>query len=473
MKKKDKRKGRRQRLDNEFELEQLVEQVSYAMNGVGSSNLNVQKEGLQDLIRQFDNQTLRGQIALVNTQLGNACAKSALHAVKTNPALAAIVLAKLYMEDDLSELQGGNKLLVSEDCLEQLLQAAFSNGKETIDATDMLGCLDLEAIGFDPCWLTRLSDSDACLLALQIVVKLDCLRLKLLFVDGENVHCAEEKTKVIKMLVRVLVEKLKTDDLPPPKSLEMWRLCQLAGIAEDYSSVIQLCKYFLPVEDGNDLLGYLLKVSRQAISQRKDDVVAQAFALSCMRVLANLTHENPVSWDTINVVSVYDFFKSVADSSAGVAFDVKVVLLVTLINSVEDHGANREHLVGEPCKHFVDFFVSTIPKETIDALIKNEKQIDFNWTAEQLVPCSYMCILFGCLMRDNAHNQAFFKSHIPGGSLAIIIQVLQAFLTFQENAGVLEENAMKKTIAIMEEIARLSGSPIKVHNKKTNQGNEF
>ena len=77
---------------------------------------------------------------------------------------------------------------------------------------------------------------------------------------------------------------------------------------------------------------------------------------------------------------------------------------------------------------------------------------ELSWTAEELVMCAYLCLLLGCLIRGHPSNRACILGLLPSGQPILLIRVLQAFVAFQREAGVLTQNAYRSIMQVSSDL---------------------
>ncbi len=152
-------------------------------------------------------------------------------------------------------------------------------------------------------------------------------------------------------------------------------------------------------------------------------------------------------------------------------FDTVLLLLGILSNAIEYDDKNRE-IVGKLMvegknqsihQFLIDMFAMTLPNDILESLTsqikkKGKDDIEFGWNAENMIVSSYICLLIGCMMRNNRKNQQQILASLPWGeNLYPFIQVLQAFLNFQKEAGVLTTDSCQIVIQIIKEMNSVSG----------------
>eukprot|EP00510_Aplanochytrium_minuta_P004280 CAMPEP_0184014576 /NCGR_PEP_ID=MMETSP0954-20121128/5754_1 /TAXON_ID=627963 /ORGANISM="Aplanochytrium sp, Strain PBS07" /LENGTH=270 /DNA_ID=CAMNT_0026295109 /DNA_START=34 /DNA_END=846 /DNA_ORIENTATION=+ len=143
-------------------------------------------------------------------------------------------------------------------------------------------------------------------------------------------------------------------------------------------------------------------------------------------------------------------------------FDFALILLGLLTNCVESHAENRRTFGKLKKKKavllVVDMFLKTLPPNIVDALKnpkKRQEEVDFDWKPEQLVISSHVCLLIGCLMRENKENKLRILRYIPGHSPVIMIHVLRAFLAFQKDARVLSPEALVGISSVISDLEKM------------------
>jgi len=418
--------------------------------------------------------------------------------------LACLALAKVYSHEDewagLLEMHLDLEPLVpSMNCLLQLAKCSIETIKPTsgkLNSKDLLeGVSNIEKLGWDENRLNQSIEPEAAaLLALSKAAKLHVLFLKRTkWLEADQSNLIELIHTVRGGLIQSL---LKEDD-----DLKFERLlCAWSDVVESYSSIVKLSKVFVD-EKHEILLTELSKASRtlmeefiETTKQPKRDLkpVVVPCLLSMLRILTNLTHDNSVGCNAMNgdgLKHAMQMFEMSLDSQgtpirvkesdsqrnhmfAGLnldgnekeigkdvvqktLFDIRLMLLGVLTNTVETHPQNRVFLAPN-CRKLIRFFNSFVPQAALAQLEQAPNQvIEFGWTAEDLITCSYVCLLFGCLMRENRSNQIAIKALLPGKSLAVIIQVLQAFLVFQKDARVLSNETEAKIMEIITEIREI------------------
>lgn len=152
-------------------------------------------------------------------------------------------------------------------------------------------------------------------------------------------------------------------------------------------------------------------------------------------------------------------------------FDTILLLLGILSNAIEYDDKNRD-IVGKLMvdgknqsihQFLIDMFAKTLPDDILESLTsqikkKGKDDIEFGWNAENMIISSYICLLIGCIMRNNRKNQQQILAALPWGeNLYPFIQVLQAFLNFQKEAGVLTTDSCQIIIQIIKEMNSVSG----------------
>ncbi|GBG33353.1 D-3-phosphoglycerate dehydrogenase [Hondaea fermentalgiana] len=352
-------------------------------------------------------------------------------------------------------------------------------------------------------WPRGVGIRDAALLALLKLCKLHKLYLQTRRA-GKAGRVAAQATyfqKVVRVVREALLDELRKATSEPvmradgsvaasASPLLAWRLGAWASIAEAYSSVMVLAAAF-EAKDHDVFMEHVMRASRGILaSYVAKSPWAEAALSPLLRVATNLTHENAAGCEAMNdkgLQLAVDMFKQLTalgafgnnkkkskgsdaddlllgmdidveetepDARSQFLFDSRLTLLGLLTNCVETNSQNRVWL-SDHCSAFVNFFVSFLPSEALAKLRRGagaEARIEFGWTAEDLITCSYACLLLGCLMRENKANQRGIKMLLPGNSLAIVMQVLEAFITFQRDARVLSEEAKTKTQEIMAEL---------------------
>jgi len=103
--------------------------------------------------------------------------------------------------------------------------------------------------------------------------------------------------------------------------------------------------------------------------------------------------------------------------------------------------AGSESMLGFLC----EVYASSLPIRARQSLESGggSETIEFDWTAEALVVSAHACLVLGCLIRDSKEASAAVQRLTPGGKqrgFSPLTQVLQGFLSFQAEAGVLNED---------------------------------
>jgi hypothetical protein len=212
---------------------------------------------------------------------------------------------------------------------------------------------------------------------------------------------------------------------------------------------------------------------------------AQGVLQAALTVAANLTHDNDAGCEAMKgpgLNSAFEMFCSCARAQRGrrgsadeseseaeallgsgdssTLFDSTLLLLSLLINCVETHAGNRAVLGDHGCDQVAAFFVSKIPADVLARLQHagsgGAAEVEFGWSAEDLLLASSATLLMGCLMRGSPANARRVQERVPGGSVVLLMQVLEAFLAFQEDAGVLAKDVMDKVLGVMNELRELA-----------------
>ena len=132
-------------------------------------------------------------------------------------------------------------------------------------------------------------------------------------------------------------------------------------------------------------------------------------------------------------------------------FDACLLLLCVLANVAEDDGVGLPTLSRvafadgtDPCAFLVSAFVQSLPVAASSRLTSGDTHstIEFGWTPEELVLSAHVSLVVGCLVRDASAKDRITRA-LPGQrGFSPFIQVVDAFLEFQREAGVLtRENA--------------------------------
>mmetsp|Transcript_7057 Transcript_7057/g.14170 ORF Transcript_7057/g.14170 Transcript_7057/m.14170 type:complete len:753 (-) Transcript_7057:295-2553(-) len=366
---------------------------------------------------------------------------------------------------------------------------------------------------FTSTWSRGLGAGDAALMALVKLSKLHKIYLKTRRTNKDGGRLASQADvylRLVRVVREALMDTLRKTTSPPvmeangavasaASPLLAWRLESWGSVADTYSSVMVMTGGF-EAKNYDVFMEQLMRACRGLLraviaSQTADLPPWGEHALQpLLRFATNLTHDNPAGCEAMNgegLQLAVDMFKSVAelgtsgstepakkdksksqaadaillgmdlnmeehepDAHAQYMFDTRLTLIGLLTNCVETNSQNRVWL-SEHCEVFVTFFVAFVPREALEQLqpgTKPQGQVEFGWSAEDLITCSYVCLLLGCLMRENKANQRHIKQLLPGGSLSIVMQVLEAFVAFQKDARVLSKEGETKTFEIMAEL---------------------
>jgi hypothetical protein len=132
-------------------------------------------------------------------------------------------------------------------------------------------------------------------------------------------------------------------------------------------------------------------------------------------------------------------------------FDICLLLLSLIANIVEDENKGLDAVANGKVSNDVNFgiflvdaFVQSLPPRAAADLSSGDTHttIEFGWTPEELILSAHSCLVLGCLVRNESIKEQIRKA-LPGRrGFAPLIQVLDGFLIFQQQAGVLTiENA--------------------------------
>jgi hypothetical protein len=287
----------------------------------------------------------------------------------------------------------------------------------------------------------------------------------------------------------------------------VWRVSTLVRTCSFFSSpLIHLSRHFLAMPQPTSsvssssssssalptppLMPMLMEASEACIVRVTDRSKslpewAQGVLQAALTVAANLTHDNDAGCEAMKgpgLNSAFEMFCSCAraqrgrrgsadesesgaeallgSESSSTLFDSTLLLLSLLINCVETHGGNRAVLGDHGCDQVAAFFVSKIPADVLARLQRagngGAAEVEFGWSAEDLLLASSATLLMGCLMRGSPANARRVQERVPGGSVVLLMQVLEAFLAFQEDAGVLAKDVMGKVLGVMNELRELA-----------------
>jgi hypothetical protein len=126
-------------------------------------------------------------------------------------------------------------------------------------------------------------------------------------------------------------------------------------------------------------------------------------------------------------------------------FDTILSSLTLLANLVEFPESNGSVEFGKQLawlRTLCGIYSASLPLRTRQALENGNSlsTIEFSWTPEELIISSHACLVIGCLVRDSKDTSDQILNLISGGTIrgfSPCVQVLQGFLDFQLQAGVL------------------------------------
>lgn len=180
----------------------------------------------------------------------------------------------------------------------------------------------------------------------------------------------------------------------------------------------------------------------------------QTIFMEVVRCLTNLTNHCPLAIGAFvhkgGCATIIPILQRITQQKKVIedplAFDEALVLFGLIGNIVEDETNGMRAVLGY--ENSLPFFIAcygnflpvNIRTRLCGAEDDPESTLEFSWTVEQLVLAAHVCLILGCLSRNSDETRNFMLAHLPGGmrrGFSPLVQVLQAFLDFQADAGVL------------------------------------
>jgi len=462
----------------DIKKQDFANRASYVISGMMLGDEEVSLDALANVLSWVSATDTRLYM-LQNHQLRKELEESLNEFIVSGKAVSelCLVLSALFKYDNHTDMDFSILKLLKRALFPRVIRfvsgalckSSTSNESKPRVSSEITSIYDFSRSSFQLKWRSRVSVIDCALLALVDISSVQSILFKMDDkLESDLVEdCISNSCQTFCSFVKHLRTEKEKDICFQTETQWAWQLMILSQILENYSSVNQWVGYF-----PDSFFIEIIETTSICLSHlAQGEVWVQSVLSSCLTIAANISHNNDSACKALHgdpLQKLYDMFctvdklqlsKSMTGTKAcgrTIEFDFTLLLLSILTNLVERDETNRAQLGESGIDPIMNILIKCIPMDTLTTLnSENTGNLEFGWTAEFLTTSSHVCLLLGCLMRNNESNARSIQSLIPGKSVTLLVHVLKAFLSFQEDAGVLSEDIKKATMDMILEIRQI------------------